>query len=78
MNKLGKKLLARLKWALYTTDKQCGMYPGDWWDLAEKQHSTLEGMGYVERFYPHNDCHKMRAIITDSGREVLESLGKGL
>ncbi len=51
-----------------------GMYPGDWWEGAPRQHQKLETMGLVRMYVPHNPVHKIRAEITQKGLEVLASL----
>ena len=74
MSELARKHIKTLKHLRTMHDS--GMYPGDWWDSAPKQHAYLERLGLVEIYTPHNPVHKIRAAITWRGREYLESIGE--
>lgn len=69
---LNQKLLKNLERAAGSSD----MYYGIQWDMASAQFEKLQRHGFVTAEYPHNPIHKVRAIITDKGREYLESLKK--
>lgn len=73
---IGKKAMKTLKWMEQNTDNYGGMYPGIYFDDAPSQISRLITLGLAEHYYPHNDAHKTRAIITSKGRAYLREKGK--
>jgi hypothetical protein len=70
-NPIARKLLSRLELIGGLTDSYSGMYPGDYYDEAKAQHDKLLKRGLIEFYYPHNQSHSTRVVITVEGREIL-------
>ena len=73
---VAKKLLDTLERARQYTDNPSGMYPGYDIVFAPGQFKKLEKRGFVELYSPHNPVHNDRMVITDLGREALETNGR--
>ena len=68
---LSEKLINRLRSIERSTDRRVGMYRGEYWEAAKRQHSRLEALGLIQQEMPHNPSHKPRVVITELGRSVL-------
>lgn len=70
---LSTKQRKRLERIRVFTDSPIGMYPGDYFDSASRQHQKLINAGLAEMYYPHNPVHSARVVICDLGRNLLDS-----
>lgn len=68
---LNRKLRKTLERVRQASDSLSGMYPGEHWDMAPRQHQQLYRMGFVKVHIPDNPVHKERAVITWEGRAAL-------
>ncbi len=69
---LGKKFVNRLMLCRDLTDRQIGMYAGDYLESAPTQYKRLCDLGFAAVEEPHNQVHKDRVVITNAGREYLK------
>lgn len=49
-------------------------YPGCEYCWSPKKYNTLEKMGLVKLWQPHNPVHKERMILTHEGQEALNAI----
>lgn len=45
--------------------------------LPPRRLKRLESLGLVTGYYPHNDAHKHKTMLTDKGREYLQQIAEG-